>query len=397
MTAGPAARDCAPRLDAEELLRASQDATGLAQFGEPDPRESLRRLVQALNDEARLTEAGVAAKRASLIRVLGNRLLLEAQFAREPRIAAERILSPIVILGLPRSGTTKLHRMIAADPLMQKLPLWRLLYPVQAPTPGPGSDVERRIAATEAFVEALRTRSPALYAAHPMVAREPDEEYFGMELSFLAHLNTSSFHTPSYEAWLDAQDFNPWYFWLRRLLQYVQYSEQAGAHPWALKAPHHLGYLPLLRAYFPDVTVVHCHRDPLVAVASFCALLHASRVTTSDRVNPADIGRYALRAYSRRLSAYLRDRPAMENTNRFVDVSYQEVVHDAAAVIRRGYAAAGLELDETRLQAMRDWDATNEQHKHGRHKYSLADFGLSAAEVAAVFKTYTTRFADYLS
>jgi Sulfotransferase family len=396
MSSGAAATGPGARLDAEELIRVSRSATGLTRFGNPDPQESLSRLVRALNEEAQLTAAGVAAKRASLIRVLGNRLQLEDQFAREPRIAAEHIASPIVILGLPRSGTTKLHRMIGADPMMQKLPLWRLLYPVQAPTPGPESDVERRIAATEAYVETIRKRSPTLYAGHPMLAREPDEEYFGMELSFLAHLNTSSFHTPGYEAWLDAQDFNPWYFWLRRLLQYVQFSEHAGERPWVLKAPHHLGYLPLLRGYFPDVTVVHCHRDPLVAVASFCALLHASRVTTSDRVDPADIGRYVLRAYSRRLSAYLRDRPSLERSNGFVDVSYREILRDAPTVIRRSYAAAGLELDERRLQAMRDWDAANAQHKHGRHQYSLGDFGLSKAEVGAVFEAYSTRFADYL-
>ncbi len=102
-----------------------------------DPRESLHRLVQSLNEEARLTDEGVASKRASLIRVLSNRLLLHDEFVKNPRIADERISGPITILGLPRSGTTKLHRMIAADPRMQKLPLWKLLYPVRALTPGP--------------------------------------------------------------------------------------------------------------------------------------------------------------------------------------------------------------------------------------------------------------------
>ena len=383
-------------LDPGELIRASQSATGLEDFGEHDPRESLRRLVQSLNDEARLTEQGAAAKRASLVRVLSNRLLLQDALARNPQIAAEPITSPLVILGLPRSGTTKLHRMIAADPIMQKLPLWRLLYPVRALTGGPGSDVERRIAATEAFVAALRTRSPALYAAHPMLPLEPDEEYFAMELSFLAHLNTSSFHTPGYERWLDEQDFDNWYFWLKRLLQYVQHTERSGGRPWVLKAPHHLGYLPLLAKYFPDVTVVHCHRDPVAAVASFCAMLHASRVTTSAHVDPADIGRYALRSYSRRIAAYLRDRPGLERSNRFVDVPYPQIVDDASAVIRRSYAAAGITLGDGSLAAMQQWQASNRQHKHGQHRYALSDFGLTAPEVDAVFHGYTTRFAGFL-
>jgi len=397
MTGGASATASRALLDPGELIDAARSATGLRDFGEPDPRESLRELARALNTEARLTAAGVTAKRASLLRVLSNRLLLQEELRRHPQIAAERILRPIVILGLPRSGTTKLHRMIAVDPAMQKLPLWRLMYPVRALTPGPGSDRERRIAATEAFVEALRTRSPALYAGHPMVAREPDEEYFGMELSFLAHINTSSFHAPSYESWLDAQDFDSWYYWLERLLQYVQYDEHASGRPWVLKAPHHLGYLPQLIRRFPDTTIVHCHRDPAVVVASFCALLQASRETTSEHVRPEEIGRYALRAYSRRIAAYLRDRPLAERTNAFVDVSYHDIVHDAPAVIQRIYAASGNELSPDAVEAMRGWEAANAQHKHGQHRYSLGDFGLSAAAVAEVFEEYARRFASYLN
>ena len=395
MSAGAAA---APRrlLDAGELISASRAATGLRDLGEPDPRESLERLVAALNGEAQLTEAGAAAKRLSLIRVLSNRLLLQEEFARNPSLSEERISSPIVILGLPRSGTTKLHRMIAADPLMQKLPLWRLLYPVRALSPGPGSDVERRIAATDAYVEAIRTRSPALYAGHPMLTHEPDEEYFAMEISFLAHINTSSFHTPSYEAWLDAQDFDPWYVWLKRLLQYVQHSEGGAGRPWVLKAPHHLGYLPLLFKHFPDATIVHCHRDPAVAVASFCALLYASRVTTSAHARAADVGSYVLRVYPRRLAAYLEARAQGVPGQRVIDVSYKQIVRDAPDVIRRAYAAAGLPLDEARLRAMRAWDTANEQHKHGQHRYLLSDFGLTESDVARTFREYTNRFESYL-
>jgi Sulfotransferase family len=173
MNTYPAAGPSQARLDAEELIAASQKATGLTDFGETDPRESLQQLTRSLNEEACLTEAGIAGKRGSLIRVLSNRLLLQDAFARNPRIADEKIVKPIVILGLPRSGTTKLHRMIAADPQMQKLPLWKLLYPVRALAPGPGTDVENRIAAADAFVNAIRTNNPEQYAGHPMLALAP--------------------------------------------------------------------------------------------------------------------------------------------------------------------------------------------------------------------------------
>ena len=133
-----------------------------------------------------------------------------------------------------------------------------------------------------------------------------------MELSFLSHLNTSSFHTPSYEAWLDRQPFDSWYVWLKKFLQYAQHVDGAAGRPWVLKAPHHLGYLPLLLEHFPDATVVHCHRDPTVAVSSFCALLHASRRSTSTRDDPREVGRYVMRIYGGRMRKYQQDRAALE-------------------------------------------------------------------------------------
>jgi hypothetical protein len=385
------------RLDADELIAAARQATALSDFGEPDPDESLRTLVRSLNEEAALTPAGAAGKRQGLIRVLANRLLLQEEFRRDPTLAHEAIRSPIVILGLPRSGTTKLHRMIGADPVMQKLPLWRLLYPVRALVPAPpGTSGDPRIHAAEQFVEAIRSRSPDVYAAHPMSATEPDEEYFGMELSFLSHLNTSSFHTPSYEAWLDRQPFDSWYVWLKRLMQHAQRIDHGAGRPWVLKAPHHLGYLPLLLRHFPDATVVHCHRDPTVAVSSFCALLYASRRSTSARDEPGEVGQYAIRIYGKRMQRYQQDRAALEGKHGFVDVAYGEIVKDASGVIERCYAAAGLPLPESSLAPMREWEARNEQHKHGRHRYELADFGLTPADVAGVFGEYCARYASFL-
>jgi hypothetical protein len=383
-------------LDAGELIAAAQQATGLSALGEVDPRESLQLLAHSLNTEANLSESGMAGKRASLVRVLCNRLLLHDAFVRNPRLADEVIAKPMVILGLPRSGTTKLQRMIAADPGMQKLPLWRLMYPVRALSNGPGTDVEQRIAATEQFVEVIKQRAPAMYAAHPMLPLEPDEEYFAMELSFQAHINTSSFHTPTYEAWLSAQNFDNWYVWLKKLLQYVQFEQRGAGKPWILKAPHHLGYLPLLFKYFPDATILHCHRHVAEIVPSFCALIHASRVSTSVQADPAATGRYTLRSYTHRMQAYLRDRPTAEAQHAFVDIPYQDIVRDAPLVVRRCYEAAGIPLTHAAIAAMQQWEAGNEQHKHGQHRYQLADFGLAETEVTNAFSMYSARFAAYL-
>jgi len=382
-------------LDAAELIAASRAATGLTAFGDVDPRESLERLVASLNDEANLTESGAAAKKSSLVRVLSNRLLLQDALARRPEIEAESIRPPVVITGLQRSGTTKLHRMIAADADMQKLPLWRLLYPVQTAQVPPG-ERDPRILATQMFVDAVRERSPETYAAHPMMVLEPDEEYFAMEISFQAHINTSSFRTPSYEAWLNAQPFDNWYSWLRKFLQYAQFTDRAAGRPWVLKAPHHLGYLPLLFKHFPRTVVVHCHRDPAVAIASFSGLLLAARRSTTREPLPAEVGAYCLKYCSQRLNDYLRDRAALEKRHTFVDVSYGEIVSDASGVIRRIYEAAGLPLTPAALKAMQAWEVSNAQHKHGSHRYSFADFDLDEARIAEATRPYTERFASYL-
>ena len=382
-------------LDAADLIAASRAATGLSDFGLVDPRESLEQLVASLNEEAHLTESGAAAKKSSLLRVLSNRLLLQEALVRLPQIESESIRPPVVITGLQRSGTTKLHRMIAADAAMQKLPLWRLLYPVQTAHVQTG-EPDPRLLATQKFVDAIRDRSPEMYAAHPMMALEPDEEYFAMELSFQAHINTSSFRTPSYEAWLNAQSFDNWYSWLKKFLQYAQFTDRAAGRPWVLKAPHHLGYLPLLFKHFPDAVVVHCHREPAVAIASFSGLLLASRRSTSHGANPAEVGAYCLKYCSQRLEDYLRDRTALETSHAFVDVSYGDIVRDASGVVRRIYGAAGLPLTEPALKAMLAWESTNAQHKHGSHRYAFADFDLDEARIAEATRPYTDRFASYL-
>jgi hypothetical protein len=384
-------------LDPRELLAAAEQATGLSDYGDIDPRPSLQALANSINGEAALNAAALAAKRLGLIRVLCNRLLLHDAIRLNPRIEEETILKPIVILGLPRSGTTKLHRMIAADPKMQKLPLWKLFFPVRALTPGPGTDIERRIAATEAAVKIIKDTNPEQYAGHPMMALEPDEEYFGMELSFQAHINTSSIYTPSYERWLDAQDFSNWYVWLRKFLQYQQYVDGAAGRPWVLKAPHHLGYLQLLLRFFPDATVVHCHRDPITTVTSFCALLGAARRNSSDQYRAEEVGRYILRIYRRRMQSYLEDRAALEAAHSFVDLDYRRILNDAPRVIAECYAAAGIDLDAAGIAAMQAWEAGNEQHKHGRHQYTLAGYGITDADIGAAFKDYTARFGAYLS
>jgi hypothetical protein len=359
------------RLDAEEMVAAACAATGLEHFGEPDPRVSLQELVRSLNDEAQLTVAGVAGKRASLIRVLANRLLLQHAFDSNAALARETIRAPIVILGLPRSGTTKLHRMIAADPIMQKLPLWRLLYPVRALAPAATAE-DPRIAAARQFVDVLRQRSPDTYAAHPMDALEPDEEYFGMELSFLSNLNTSSFHTSG-----------------------VRTLARRGRHSTAgMRGSRAAQYTPALGACIGSalgsqgaapsrlsaaaVRAVSGHDDralpPRPRHGRRVVLCIAAGVAPLDELARRSAGDRTVRdAHLRHAHAALFARPRRSRESRTVHRRGLRRDRNAAPdVIARCYAAAGLDLRASSLQEMQSWEARTSSTRHGRHQYALA-------------------------
>ena len=287
--------------------------------------------------------------------------------------------------------------MIAADPRMQKLPLWKLLYPVRALAPGPGSDVENRIAATEAFVEAIRQRNPALYAAHPMLALEPDEEYFAMEISFLAHINTSSFHTPSYEAWLDAQDFDNWYVWLKKLLQYAQYTDRCSGKALGAQGAASPRVSAAAAGAFPRR---HRRALPPRPGRSSCVVLRdAARLADGDQSSRPPRGYRTIRA-AHLFPAYAGlsarssrggDAPTIFSTCRTRTSCATHPPSSVNATPRRASRST-----QTRTQAMQEWETSNRQHKHGQHRYALADFGIAEAEVAGVFAAYSARFAQYL-
>ena len=330
-------------LDADEMIDTVRAATGLIDFGAPDVREPLTVLVDALNREAFIRPEAEPAKRASLIRALSNRLRIADQIGRHPEIECKVITKPIFVIGLPRSGTTKLHRVLAADSAMQKLPLWRLLEPV-AVEPVALGERDPRIARAEAYADGMRSAAPDAYAAHPMYADQPDEEVFVMELAFLANINATAFRAPSFEKWLGEQSFKAWYVWFKRLLQYIQWSDGTAGRPWILKAPHHLGFLPLLFEFFPDATIAHCHRDPATTIPSFASLAHSARAATSLKPDAHEAGRYVLDYCAMRTDIYLRDRATIDREAQIVDASYREIVSDAVEVAKRVYATAGLPL-----------------------------------------------------
>ena len=385
--------DNTEKLNADELIATAQAMTGLNDFDAPDIRESLTTLVMSLNEEAALTPEAILAKRGSLLRALCNRLKLANAVHYAPQFENEIITRPVFVIGLQRSGTTKLHRVLAADDAIQKLPLWRLLEPVKQLAAG---EEDNRLENARSFVKGMQSASPEAYAAHPMYADQPDEEVFVMELAFLANINATAFRAPSYNDWLNKQDFESWYVWFRRLLKYIQYTDGKSGQQWILKAPHHLGFLPLLFKYFPDAIVVNCHRDPLVAVPSFAALAAAARRSTSNSVDNAEVGRYCLDYCKSRLDTYLKDRDQLGRENQFLDISYREVKDDVIKVVQRVYQSADIPFTSQTRAAIQRWETEFAQHKHGKHSYSASEYAMDEDEMLAAFAEYRDRFAEYI-
>lgn len=376
-------------LDAGDLLAAARRTTGLDDFGDPYFREPLDVLLRSLEDEAALHPFGRLVMRGRITGMLANRLRIEALVSAHPEIEEIAIRRPIVIAGLQRTGTTLLHRLLAADPRARSLAAWEALHP--APLDGEGRDgSHRRRRAAQLSERGLRWISPQFFAVHPVEAEAPEEDVLLLDHCFTSQAPEATLHVPTYAAWLERHDLVPAYRYLARLLRLLLW-QRAGEY-WVLKTPHHMEYLAELFEVFPDALVVQTHRDPHATTGSFCSMVAHGRGIFSDRVDAREVGRHWLRKVRRMIDRSLAVRDAREGRS-FVDVPYDDLVADPLGEVRRIYDAAGLELTAEAGQAMTALLAHQKKDKHGRHVYRTRDFGLSPATIEETFADYRARFA----
>ncbi len=381
-----------PALHVSAILAEAQRRAGLADFGDPAFLEPLERLLHSLREEALLNAAGRAMQFERNVGLLVNRLRTEEHYRRHPEIADVRIERPLVIVGLARTGTTMLHRMLASDPRWLAL-FW---YESRNPAPFPGAEsaaVDPRITDAEAEVAAMLAGSPDLIAAHPMDAHAPDEEIMLVEHAFTSWNPEAFCRVPSYSAYLETIDLAPGYRYLLRLLRFLQWQKQRRgetATRWVLKAPYHLGSLDVLCDVFPDARIVMTHRDPAQTVPSLASLVRTLRVLGSDAVDPLEIGAHWSGKWSRALERAIAARAQREE--RFLDVHYAELVADPMAQVRRIYAHAGLELTADAEARMREWAVENERDRRPVHAYTLEEFGYTQEALRRDFAAYWERF-----
>ena len=374
-------------LDPSALLDKAQRQTGLSDFGGKSFHEPFEILLQSLRDEAKLNARGVLMMHRTMLRLLSNRLCTEQAFAEKPALAETPIPRPLYVIGFPRTGTTLLHNLLACDPAARWMRLWEGLYPAPAPQ---SLEDDPRISEVEEWAAGFEKVAPRLAAAHKLAPRGPEECLWLIEHTFNDLIFELRAHVPTYSRWLAEHEADiDIHHYYRRLLQLLG-AHCRGNH-WVFKAPRHLPGLAGLLAVFPEARIVQTHRDPAAVLPSLCSLCEILRGAASDAVDKPAIGAH----WHARLKAIFEQATAVRATaaeGQILDIQYADLVADPIATVQHIYAHHGYEFTEPFEAAMRQWLAANRQHKHGAHRYTLEEYGLSEEQVHEDFSEYTREF-----
>jgi len=376
--------------DEAAVLASASAADGLSDFGDEAFRDPLRMLLASLKD-APLNELGARILRGQLVWSLVTRLRHRHWLERHPEIAEETIAAPIVVVGMMRSGTTLMQRLLASDPRSLSAKGWELREPAPAPGTAPGESATR-IEEAETRAQQMEQFAPKLFAIHPMHPREAEEEIVFLADAFLSHVPEASCDVPVYREWIDRQDFLPAYRHLHAMLRMLQWQKALRGEDrgrWVLKTPAHLGYLEALFDVFPDAHVVHMHRDPVETVVSGASLNATLWEMHSDAVDREGVGRQWLErmAWTHARAMSFRERHP-ELKNRFTDIGYRDAVDDPLSAVRRIYRDLALDLPVPAETAMNDWLARDREDRRPAHRYEARDFGLSEGRIRESFPGY---------
>jgi hypothetical protein len=384
---------CGPLLDgavtrhgsAAAFIEAAKRRCRLEDFGEGNFTEPLFHLLESCHREACLNVIGKFALRSDITRQLCNRLLLQRDRTAHPEIAREKIRQPLFIVGLPRTGTTLLHMLLAADPAHRAPLTWEVMEPAARDAIGR----IRQMRHAEKNMNWLRWLAPDFCRIHATGAHLPQECVSLMSPSFLSDQFDTMFNVPAYRAWFLRHDLSPAYAFHQRILQHLQ----SGHRPrrWILKAPAHMFALPALLSLYPDAIFVQSHRAPLQAIASVSSLITILRRIFSDRVDARDVGAEALRYWSQTLNRFVEQRAHLLG-RRVCDLLYCDIQRNPLAAVSRIYDQFGWTLTSETESRMRLALAQQPRELHSFHRYNPEQFGFRLDEETEFFGEYCQRF-----
>src|SRR6476660_2276385 len=373
------------RMVTTDLIETAKRRSSLDDFGEGDFSEPLSRLLESCQDEARLNLIGKIALKTDVLETLCVRLQMERDRQLYPDITRQEIRDPLFIVGLPRSGTSVLHRLLAADPAHRSPLMWE----VRSPSPPTRKDERRRIQRATQSCNFFNWLVPTFRYVHAVGAEVPQECVSMMTSTFLSDQFDAMYYVPSYRAWFFRQNLQPAYEYHRRFLQHLQFRRTAGR--WILKAPTHMFAMPALLSVYPDALFVQTHRTPVDSMASVSSLVTILRSAFSDAVDSFTVSREAIHYWSETMKKFLRERDRLAN-NRICDIQYDEIRREPIRAVRRIYEYFGWSLSHEAERRMCILVASQAKRKSANHRYDLSQFGSSAGEVLSVFETYCQRF-----
>ncbi len=372
------------RAFAIDLIETAKRRSGLDDFGQGDFFEALSRLLESCQSEARLSLIGKIALKIDILQTLCSRLRMERDRQLYPGIGHQEIREPLFIVGLPRSGTTILQMLLAADPEHRSPLMWEVMMP----SPPTFADEKRRIQRATQSSNLFNWLAPTFRYVHAVGAELPQECVRLMTPTFMSDQFDTMYYVPSYRAWFFQQDLRPAYEYHRRFLQHLQFRRAVSR--WILKAPTHMFAMPALLSVYPDALFVQTHRTPVDAMASVSSLITILRSAFSNAVEPCTICRDAIRYWSETVDKFLNERDRLA-TNRICDVEYDQICRDPIAAVGRIYDHFGWSLSRDAEQRMRALVASQAQRQSGYHRYHLSQFGISAEEVLSAFASYCER------
>ena len=379
-------------LSADRLYRLASKKTGLTDFGNPSYRVGFDKLLASLNEEANLTPLGRIIATEEVLTALTNRLQLEAHHQQHPEIGAEPIRSPIIMMGMGRSGTTILHELLALDPRNRIPATWEVDMPFPPPEKA-SCDSDPRIDIIQKRLDRTDSIIPDFKSIHRMGARLPQECVRITTGEFASMIFGVTYEVPSYSNWmLEEADLAPAYEYHRRFLQLLQWK--CPAERWVLKSPGHLWSLEEMLAAYPDARLIQTHRDPLKTASSLSSLISTLRAMGSDAVDPAAIAKQWMRWNTVGVNASARARQdGLIAPAQVIDVSFYEFMNAPLEQVRRIYDFFELELSPRVRTRMQDYLNTHTADQHGTHRYDFHDFGLDLAEERERVRPYQEYFA----
>jgi hypothetical protein len=379
-------------LRVEALLDEARDVTRLQDYGDDRFLPALAVYVESINEDDNLRDEARAREHSGIVASLASRLHVQEFVRQHPSVLDEQITAPVIIVGLQRTGTSKLFRVIGNDPQWNVLLTWQVLNPVPlGELPGPG-EPDPRIAFAEEF--AARWAATGAQAAHSVEPLAPEMEHPMLGKSFVTP--SPGLLVPKHQAWCETADYHPAYDYLKLQLQAMQFQIDGSSKRWILKTPFHLHNLSTLMDTFPDATLVMTHRHPRSSVASMLRIVELNQRTVMKTLDMDLVASSWLRILSLGLERFLIFRDQCGDDVPIVDIPYSDVVRDSHGVLRKIYAESNMPFTAETVASIEAWERDNPRNKDGKHTYDLSAYGLSEEDIEAAFHDYLERYADWI-